>query len=165
LSQGEFWTDTLKEGRERFFREAEKPKGSFCPCCGRFGKVYKRKLSRPMANGLLWLFTVFLEDGDEFVSIGDRGPRYVVRSNGSVSSNEWWGLAEEKPNPDDPKKRTSGNWKITPKGRQFVREEIRVPSHCIIFNKRTLGFTDDLISIVDALGRPFNYRELMEDSP
>ena len=164
MNQGGFWVDTLKEGRERFFQEAENPKGCFCPCCGRFGKVYKRKLSRPMARGLIWLFRVFLADGDQFVSIGDKGPRYVVRSNGSVSSHEWWGLAEEQLNPDE-KQRTSGHWKITPKGLQFVRGEIMVPSHCIIFNKSIQGFTEDLISIADALGKPFNYRELMEDSP
>jgi hypothetical protein len=163
MNQGGFWVDTLKEGKERFFQEVERSKGGFCPCCGRFGKVYKRKLNRPMANGLIWLFKMFLANGEKFVSIGDAAPRHVVRNGGSLASNRWWGFVEERLNPK--KQRTSGYWKITPKGREFIRGEITVPSHCVLFNNSIQSFSGELIDISYALGEPFDYKELMEDSP
>ncbi len=162
MSQREFWTDTLKEGRERFFQEAEKPKGSFCPCCGRFGKIYKRKLNKPMAESLVWVYSQTVRHGEKYYSIGDKAPRHVVRNGGSLASNRWWGLVEQEPNEDE-SKHTSGNWKITDKGMLFIRDEITVPKYCTTYNTKALAFSDEHTDIVGALGRPFHYRDLMEE--
>ena len=36
-----------------------------------------------------------------------------------------------------------------------------VPSHAELYDNRLLGFSDEQISIHDALGKRFNYTELM----
>ena len=163
MSQGEFWNDTLADARELLFKQMETNKGGVCPCCGRFGKIYKRKLNKAMAESLVWVYDQQMRSGlGKYFSIGDQAPRHVVRNGGSLASNRWWNLVEQEPNEDE-SKHTSGNWKITEKGIAFIRDEITVPKYCTTYNTRALEFSDEHTNIVGALGRPFHFRELMEE--
>ena len=73
-----------------------------------------------------------------------------------------WGFSKERAkDPRDTTRRTSGVWRITQRGIEFVCGVLRVPSHVWIYNNQSLGFTGDSISVLEALGRRFDYAELM----
>lgn len=61
--------------------------------------------------------------------------------------------------PDGSKK--NGFYKLTDKGRQFVMKQITVPQTFIIYNGKCEGFEGREIGIEDALGKYFDYAELM----
>lgn len=152
--------DALAQAREKYFAEAARWVGTTCPCCDRFGKIYSRKFNRGMATNLIWLY-----QHPGFVHLPSIAPRYILKDN-QVGKLVFWGLAEPQPNKDDPTKNKSGSWRILPAGRMFVEGRAKIWSHVIEYNQEVLGFKKKKqISISEALGRPFNYRELMRDHP
>jgi hypothetical protein len=71
-------------------------------------------------------------------------------------------LVEEAPkDPADKAKRTSGKWALTDKGTLWVDSLATVQSHVKIYDGRLLGFEGEQITIQDALGKDFDYSELM----
>lgn len=149
--------------REKFFQEAAEPAGTICPICDRFGKIYSRKHNRAMAESLVWLFQFYLRAPGQFASIGQDSPRFVLKNGGSLASNRWWGLVEQEEN-EDPKKHTSGHWRITDRGLAFVKGEIFIPSHVLTYNADAIDFSKSQTDISTSLGRPFDYRELMRQA-
>jgi hypothetical protein len=72
-----------------------------------------------------------------------------------------WGLIEEKPKDEKKESRTSALWRPTVRGVRFARNQILIPSHVVLYNNRVEGCSESTISIVEALGRKFDYAELM----
>lgn len=147
--------ETIKEAKEHLQLNAQK--GSECPCCHQFVKVYKRKLSSVMARMLIRLH--MLGPGHHHVlqivtGISDTGTN-------DFSKLRYWGMIEERKN-DDKDKRTSSYWKITPSGSQFVNKWGEVPMYAFIYNKRCLRMSiDERTNIIKALGSKWSYKELM----
>jgi len=129
--------------------------GSNCPCCGQLVKIYRRKLYGQMAYQLILLYKM----GGGFHHIKKLGN--PAAGGGDFAKLRYWGLVVEKPNPNDPSKRTSGYWCITLKGIQFVEGNINLPTHCNIYNGQVKTFSTTLGSIKKALGIKFNYAQLM----
>lgn len=149
--------ETIKEAKD--FLRASYVRGATCPCCGLFVKLYKRKMGSVMARCLIRLSHL-----DGYVHV-----REIVQGISDTGTNDfskllYWGLIEELPN-KDAKKKTSGYWRITPKGRDFVNRRIMVPRHVFVFNAVALKFSDETTSIIDALGAKFDYHELMRGVP
>jgi hypothetical protein len=55
----------------------------------------------------------------------------------------------------------NGHWRITERGEQFVKQQILVPSHVYLYNGKFQGYSQESTSILQALGKKFNYNELM----
>lgn len=153
----------LQDAREQFFDDAHSRDGGICPCCDRFGKVYVRKFNKGMAVNLIYLYRYHCNHpGRGFVHLPSTAPRYILKDN-QVGKLVFWGMAIPEPNEDDPTKNKTGCWRITDRGIEFVEGRIRVWSHVVEYNHNALRFQgrSDL-SISDALGRRFDYQELME---
>ena len=154
--------ETLQEAKE-YLRE-NFTKGSNCPCCSQFVKLYKRKLASTPSRMLIKLN--YLGDGWHHVSKLVKG--ISLTGSNDFSKLAYWQLIEEKQNTDEDKK-TSGFWRITTKGVLFVENKIKIPSHVFIFNGKKMfsvgnrGFSDKTINIVDCLGKKFSYNELMNN--
>jgi hypothetical protein len=137
--------------------------GVVCACCAQFCKTYKRKLDSTMARALMWL--VFQADAEDrnWVNI-QNGPKWLLKTK-PLATTRHWGLIE--PMPADMRdlvsdgKRSSGIWRPTELGVSFVFNRARVPSHVFIYNNQCVGAPATTTDIVDALGRGFNYQELM----
>ena len=136
-------------------------KGTSCPCCGQFVKLYKRKLHATMARMLIGLYRA---DAGEFLHI----KQLIALTGmseftcGDFAKLTYWEFIEQEPKPDEEKdKRTSGRWKITAVGKKFVEGEISVPSHAKVFDSKFLGLAGDRVSIKHCLGEKFSYEELM----
>jgi hypothetical protein len=154
-------SNTIAEAKH--FLRANFEKGVDCPCCGQFVKLYKRKLNSGMAITILRIYNESIDDFGKWIPVKE-----FLRINKYKNSHDWtllkhWGLLEEKEIVKDSEDNNSGFWKITPKGRQFVMNEINVPNKVHIYNNKVLGFSDDQTNIIDSLGKNFNYTELMNN--
>tara|TARA_Y100000590_G_C15471202_1_gene920230 strand:+ start:32 stop:556 length:525 start_codon:yes stop_codon:yes gene_type:complete len=131
--------------------EAGRAEGIECPCCEQFCRIYRRKLNNEMARWLIWL----VRQGSGWVDVKKSNVR-----GGDYGKLIHWQLVEQKRNADTAK-RTSGLWRHTQAGADFAHGRSRVPSHVFIYNNAPVGFSDLTIDIREALGRGFDYADLM----
>lgn len=128
--------------------------GARCPVCTQFARVYRRKITSPMARGLIKQFRLV---GEEYA----HSATLVASETHEFSQLAWWGLIEEMPERREDGGR-AGWWRITPRGRWFVLNSGSLPKYACIYDGRVLRLDEDEeASIVDALGTKFDYRELM----
>jgi len=144
--------------------------GTDCPCCGQFVKRYKRRLSASPTACLVILYRLHKkhESWERFFhikEIGQATTTYPFKGGigGDFAKGAWWGLIEEmEKDPEDETKRTSGFWRLTKKGRRFVRGKATITKYCLTFDAKVLGFTGDQIDVHDCLTHKFNLKELMK---
>lgn len=150
---------TIREAKKKLRENWER--GINCPCCGQMVKLYKRKLYAIQARGLIELYKLDQTES-KYYHIREIEGKFRGSGGGDFAKLRYWKLIEEKPNEDDPSKRTSGMWQITDRGRDFVLGNVKVRSHMTIFDGKFQGLEGDLITIQEALGKKFNYSELMK---
>jgi len=137
-------------------------KGVTCPCCGRRVQLYRRKLNSGMAGTLIKMWR---EHAHGWVNVKD-----WLRENSYRNNHDWtmlrhWELIEERDIPPEHGGKTQGEWRVTPKGRMFALNMTTVPSHLLEYNQKSYGTEGDQVTVVDCLGKKFNYMELLKDSP
>lgn len=145
-------TQTLTEAQD-WLRERVDD-GERCPCCTQLAKVYRRKVTSPMARGLIKQYRLAGMDYAHSASL-------VKSETHEFSQLSWWGLVEEKSEVRDDGGK-AGWWRLTRLGRDFVLNRTVTPKYARIFDGRVLELAPgDEVSIIDALGTKFNYSELM----
>lgn len=130
--------------------------GETCPCCTQFAKVYRRKLTAPVAQVLI---AMYRHAGTGWVHLPELG-----LSRGDEAKARYWKLIEQPADAEreDGSKRV-GYWRLTPLGVEFVHNRARVAKYARIYDGRCLALDDtETVSIVDVLGAKFDYRQLME---
>lgn len=143
--------------REQF--EIEKQEGCHCPLCGKYAKVYRRKLNSGMASRLIKLYNATdIFANTDYLHISDFLGKGMHPTD--FSKLKFWGLIESMPN-DDPSKRSSGYWRITYDGMLFVQGNKRVKSHSVAYNDEFICLDGNEVDIRDCLGKHFDYAELM----
>jgi hypothetical protein len=153
---------TIAEGKQKL--RAEWEKGLHCPCCNQWVRLNPYTCHHSRARVLIILHKATVEyrtDPSGFIHVEDYLVDLGVKIKGVVGKMKYWGLVEAMPN-DDPSKKTSGYWRITDKGMQFVNREITVPQKAFVFDDKVYKFSTNEISIVEALGKKFDYSELMQ---
>ena len=127
-----------------------------CPTCGQTVCVRRRPLNAGQARSMVRLYQLDPEGTGQFFHL----PTQVGSRDREEGKLRHWGLLEEEHvvRPDGGR---AGYWRLTTKGRRFVRGAIRVPRHALIYNRRCLGLDDtEHVDIHDVLGHPFDLREL-----
>lgn len=136
---------TVEEARREL--ERLRGEGTRCPCCDQFVKVYRRKINSTMARALILLYR---EGG--WVHVSSK-----LDSGSELSKTRFWFLVEEREDAH------SGWWRLTSLGREFVLGQTDLPKYAEIYNNQLLCLDfSESITIRDALGTRFNYRDLME---
>ena len=160
-AQGEFFQD-LFDTKEYFsdldrLRRMSNEPISKCHHCGANSKVYAYKIGS-YARVLIWM--VFHDKEGGYVHIPTSG---AINGGGDYAKLRYWGLIEKSPKNPDPKKRSSGLWRLTTTGRDFALNKTTINSICYYSHPpgEVLGFEPDQVSIVDALGKHFDYSSLM----
>lgn len=148
----------LHEARQYVVTRRESREGVICPCCEQRAQLYRRKFSAAMARSLIWLYRQGAER--RFVHVNNNAPRWVLTFGGYFALMRHWALIEPQPN-EDTDKRTSGRWRITPLGVEFVLKRRVIPSHVHLYANRVVGWSDTTMTIGQALGAAFDYAELM----
>ena len=84
----------------------------------------------------------------------------LSRLGGEFARLRYWGLVEEAttPRPDGGR---AGWWRITDRGRQFILNRITAPTYCKVYNGHVQGFEGPWVSVKQALGKKFDYNDLM----
>lgn len=159
MAEWKYAEKTLPQARA--IVKANREDGITCPCCDQFAKVYKRTITSTMARWLIMLVKLSEED-HRYFSVSEPWSLAINKGTGDVAKLAVWGLIESKPkDEDDTVRKTSGNWRPTSKGFQFVYNQTRIPKYALIYNATLIGYDGFEISIGTALGQKFNYTELM----
>lgn len=151
-------------------RELSREPISRCGHCGGRSKVYAYKLGS-YVRVLCWL--AYMEKQEK----GSSFNYYHVPSSGAINGGgdyaklRFWGLIEAMPKSDShlaprpwtANKRSSGMWRLTHLGREFVFGRTTVSSTCYYRHPEggVLGFEPEQVGIRVALGENFNYHSLM----
>jgi hypothetical protein len=59
----------------------------------------------------------------------------------------------------------SGYWRITPTGLDWLHGRVRMSVKVSVFNGRVLGISDELGTVSDAWGEPFNLYTMLGTPP
>jgi hypothetical protein len=133
--------------------------GGKCPCCRRRVQVYKRTLNSSMAYGLITMHRIHGVEYGHAPSTGN-----LAQLGGELARLKVWGLLQE----SDVVRSDGGRagwWKVTDAGVDFALNRSRQPKRAWIYSNEALRFDTNTVSIVEALGKKFNYSELMSSSP
>lgn len=144
---------TLREVHA-FLRSHSKD-GTECPACFQRVQMYRRPITSTMARSLIALYRA--GGTTEFVHL----PTVLDKKGADEGKLPYWGLLEEElvRRPDGGR---AGYWRVTDRGRAFIFDGLRVPSHALVYNRRCYGLDDTTtVSIDDALGKKFNLAELL----
>jgi len=134
--------------------------GCICPACDQTAKVYRRKITDDMALFLAWLVEQKVKTKETY----HHYQKYKTRAHlgGDYSKLEYWQLMARMPKDENDDKASSGFWKVTERGYDFLIGKIKVPRYAFIYANRIEGFSDEQISFKDCLANPFDYPEIME---
>lgn len=175
---------TLEQAQQAFKQKLDN--GSACECCGKFGKRYRRKLNGSMAASLVALVRLsnqtLIEQAAKW-SATDSGPptawvhadavgRALKKAgskasypHGEMGKLVHWGLIEARPGESDTGGRTSGYWRPTQHGIEFVNRTASVYRTVVLLDNVVEGFEGEEVKIDNVMGDRFDYRELMEARP
>lgn len=134
-------------------------KGCRCPVCDQFVKVYSRTINCTMARQLIAAYKEF--------GVGQFFHVSKLVLPGSASAGDFpkllhWGLIQGVPHaPGEDAKRTAGLWAVTQAGSDFINDRLTVPKYAVLYNTQLLELTGEEIGIQVALGKKFDYNELM----
>lgn len=140
-------------GDARAYVDGRLDAGVVCPCCYRHVQRYRTAMNRRHGRILAHLFSA-----GTWVHVDEMPHR-------DVAFLRHWGLVQEQPKEEGSKKKTSGVWKLTAEGEDFVALRIRVPSHAVTLRGELLYLDGTPITHTDVLPRDFDYRALMAERP
>lgn len=84
---------------------------------------------------------------------------------GDYAKLAFFGLLEAMPENLDSKKKSSGFWRVTDKGRQFVNGDIAVPSYVKLLHNKVQEVSVKQTTVMEALQKGgFDYSELMQNA-
>lgn len=138
--------------------EDKRDKGFICNCCGLFVKRYRRSLNCNMALALIVLYRSNMRG---FVHLENLMQNKGYNRCGDASYLIHWRFLERCNGERSDGSSRNGKYKITSSGLMFVEGKIKAKESVLIFNNRMEGFVGDEITIEQALGKKFNYSQLM----
>lgn len=146
---------TLREAQDWLRQNIDD--GAICPCCTKFAKVYRWSLYGTAAQALILFHR--LGGTESFIHSRDL-KRLGYTGQGDASRLKYWDLVvEEKQRREDGGR--SGYWRVTGRGRDFIFGVATLPKYSYIYDDRLLRQDGPMVSIIDVLGKRFDYRELM----
>ena len=151
--------------REDFVSQLDK--GMVCPVCGRFSKLYGRKLNSSMAWTLMLVYDYYKKEGNlrkwlKVESYLKSLPAVPTSLRGDFPKLRYWKLIIQKEGEVEGVK--MGLYRITEKGINFCENRIKVSKVAFVHNRTVKGFSEETVNIVEALGDRFSYKDLIGDS-
>ena len=150
--------ESLASAKEKFNRTLDEGGECDCPVCGRFAKVWKRRIHTGIAIQLIELYklggyTDYVHTS-KLIAPGASGV-------GDFSKAKYWDLIQEMPEPvDQLDKKSNGYWRLTRRGVDFVLNTAAIQEYAFVYDDTVLKFDGNTVTIEDCLGKKFNYNEL-----
>ena len=156
--------ETIKEVKE--FLRANYEKGCKCPACGQTTRLYKRKLNSGMALFLIGLYklTKNANNGSYTKVVFFSNKEVMSKMKINTASLDYSVLKHFdliSPRVSQGGKKDSGHWSITWKGIDVIERDIPLSKHVFLYNNKRQGFSDEKVTIKEALGSKFDFDELM----
>lgn len=154
-------TDIFAE-QKRFQRELDDNGTARCPCCLRQATIWKMSVHSTLCHMLIWLYKESMKQhgiGGGLIHIEKFRPN--KRTGNDFSIVKHWKLAEAKEAEPDEDKSSSGYWRLTSSGIDFVLGRIPIRKNLFIFDNKIVKSSDDGIFIAESLGKKFSYAALM----
>lgn len=151
-----FEAAALKAQRDDFFKAIHAGEELDCPCCGRYARLYRRKIYSTMVRGLIQIY----RKRNNFEGV-HRMDAEILAAFPDFTKFRYWQIIQKVGN-DDPDKKDSGAYIITEKGFAWLKGKITVPKYVTLFDDEVLGFSEDHIDVRAALGEKFSYEALMQ---
>jgi tRNA-binding EMAP/Myf-like protein len=151
--------ETIAEAKA-FIKENVKKKGSICPCCTQFVKLYPRKINAAMSQALI---LIYKSKNKDFFHIEDylKDLKCSSAIRGDFAKLRFFGLLEKKSGVRKDGSKRNGFYKITKLGEDFINNGATVPKSISIFNNKIYETSEELVDIDMALGEKFDFTELM----
>jgi len=154
---------TIREARDAWDATIS-DKGGDCPCCDRWGKVYRYKISEADAKALLWMCS-HTDIDNTWIDMPRQAPRWVVATN-SFTKLKWWGAIQRHPavssSEDGRDKKFTGMWRVTDLGLLFGERLTQLPKYAYVYNDRLKSLSDETCFISDCFKEHFDYEEIMQ---
>ena len=162
---------TLKQATEEFQRELKDNHAAICQLCSKRTTIWKRWLSATLIKPLIVLYHHDRQHPGEWkhlvgdVNYSTLGVDYGKLIHFGLIEN----MSKELKKQGKPYKRKDGNpcagkYRITELGRSFVRGEVKIRDHVYVLDNSVIEVQGDTFTLIDvrqALGKEFNYDELM----
>lgn len=131
-----------------------------CPCCGRYAQIYKRKISHSMVLSMAKCYCIQRQEDNDFIQF----KRFTPGAANGFHDLKYFGLIEAKMHDKDNEqnKRTSGYWRVTTRGINFLQGILSIEKYAYIFDDTLLRVSDKCVTVHECLETGFNYKELME---
>jgi hypothetical protein len=134
----------------RTYLRERREHGAECPVCGRIAKLYRRQLHRSIVATMA---AMYARRGLRPVYL----PSIEQRSR-DVSFAAHWGLIRRVCDAEG--RAIEGKWRITPRGRAWLRGELTVPRYAVVYLGECLRLEGEPWSVHDAAGERFRIEDL-----
>jgi hypothetical protein len=145
-------------------------KGCKCPVCNQNVRLQKYTINAEMAKCLIDLYKLNKKNPEKIWFHVATDIKIGISVSGAFAKLRHWGLIEQLPKDNSQvHKRTSGMWRITDRGIDFVLNRIDVPKFIKVYNQTFYGFDEQKneknkpITVTDAIASKFNYAELLKN--
>lgn len=145
-------------------------KGCKCPVCNQNVRLQKYTINSEMAKCLIDLYKLNKSHPEKNWFHVAEDIKISIKVSGAFAKLRYWGLIQQLPKDSSiTVKRTSGMWRITDKGIDFVLNKISVPKFIKVYNQTFYGFDEEKndknkpITVTDAIASKFNYNDLLNN--
>lgn len=131
--------------------------GHHCPTCGQKVKLYPRHLYHVPARMLIAMYNtdpygwIYIPKLYKAIEIG----------GGDTTKPRYWRMMQPQPGERNDGSTRTGMWRLTARGRRWVTGRSCVRYTALIYNDTLWDFAGPWWSIWQALGKGFDYNELM----
>lgn len=151
---------TAMEVKAWLMEAARRPGGAICPITGRFTKIGDRAFNTAMAAALRY-FGENTAPGEYLLT--SKLPVSILASK-QHTTMKYWGFLEPPERTRSTKGGSVGLWRITEKGRQFLRGDIKVPLKVVSFNGKLERLHGPDVSIFE-ITEGFDYEKFIYSDP
>jgi hypothetical protein len=132
-----------------------------CPCCGRHSQVYRRCIHQSVALQLIELYNLGERRGRHFVHASLLIPKGST-GVGDIGKAAYWGLIEKMQHAPGARK-SSGLWRMTGLGCDFVEQKTVIMRTALVFNDSVIGFEGPRVDIVACSKQKYDYTETIKE--
>lgn len=135
--------------------------GVKCPCCGQLAREYRRALGSSSAAVIVLLHGIPSTGYVDLPAVlAERAPR-LAGAGGYATLGKWWALLEQARGDRDDGSSRNGLWRLTELGRRWAAGAGTVPRYARLFDGELLGLEGPPVTVHEALGTRFDYRDLL----
>ncbi len=160
---------TIEEAKQYVFDEENWTRGCRCSVCGHYVRKYRKTIYNVSAYALILIYKLTLKlnpDGGWLHITKEFAKHFGLHASAyDYSQLERWGLTERKKPNLEKNKPSNGFYRITQLGIDFVEGRAKVKKYLWMYNGKVLEWEDEETTLKEALGKKFDYQELMADCP